>query len=217
MTDYCTVADVAAQLRLSNPDGTRKVLDETTDPKASEVQDAIREHMAVIDCYCSDAWREAASEMQVLNIGGHYMGWLSSEHGIGLRHIGLYPLDKSKGDVLEERRGDRWVDMLDGSFQEGMGKDYWLDPDMGILYLGRTGQVRLRYRYGHPELAEVPGDIRQACVKLTAAELLRNEFYAVMLGSGEGFAINRGKTADRWEEDAMQLLSQHRRSYIPGV
>jgi hypothetical protein len=219
MSDYCTVANVAAQLRLSNADGTRKVLDETTDPKASEVEGAIRESMAFIDRHCLDAWRETASEIQIIELGGHYMGWSLSENGVGLRNIGLYELDKSKGDILVLRSGGQWIDMLDGSYEEGIGKDYWLDRDMGILYLGRAvhGQIRLRYRYGHPELSEVPGDIRHACVKLVACELLRNEFYAVMLGSGEGFATNRGKTADKWEEDAMQMLSQHRRSYIPGV
>jgi len=149
------------------------------------------------------------------------MGWHLSENGVGLRNIGLYTLDKAEGDVLELRGTNEWIDLLDGTHEEGIGKDYWLDREMGILYLGRRSplfappQLRIRYRYGHPELAEVPQDIKHACIKLVASEFLRNEFYAITLGSGEGFATNRGKTADKWEEDAMQLLSQHKRVYIP--
>ncbi len=221
MTDYCTVTDVVAQLRLTNPDTSRKVLDETTDPKASEVTGEIQEHMAFIDRYCLDAWRETASELQFIDVQRHYMGWTCWENGVGLRDIGLFTLDKSKGDVLSIRSGNQWIDLLDGAHTEGVGGDYWLDYQQGILYLGRQlpfyspSQIKLQYRYGHPELGAVPLDIKHACIKLAAAELLDGEFYAISLGSGEGFSTNRGRTASKWTEDAMLLLSQHKRAYIP--
>jgi len=218
---YCTVADVVARLMMLDPQtNLRKVLDTTTNPTALEVEDRINSMEDYIDQYTRNQWRLKASDLEYYSVDNLWPGWYPHEQHTWIRGHKLAQLDAEEGDILRIRRGDVWTDLLDGVHEEGIGKDFWVEYDTGIIHFYRTRpqygtkQVEVKYRWGH---TTVPYDIKRATTNLVAADLLRSEIYAVIVGQGPGFATNREITADRWEAEARDIMNRHQRSPISMV
>jgi hypothetical protein len=143
------------------------------------------------------------------------MRWRSTEISIPMDYVHIQTLDKSKGDVLNVRQGNVWIDMLDGTHTEGINGDYHLDQEMGIIYLYRpmfsAVQVQVQFRYGYET---VPYDIKRACTDLVSADILESDFQTVIISEGQGAQTDRYKTSQRWRDEAAELLSRHRRGCI---
>ena len=97
--------------------------------------------------------------------------------------------------------------------------------DRGIFYPGgisiNTGHntVRVGYRRGfyRQEQSSIPGDIKKACILLTAVDLLLNERYALNLPHGGGTSqIDTLKTVENWKSQYRHLLSK-RREIVGGI
>ena len=214
-TTYCTVPDVVARIMMLDPTtGVRKVLNTTTNPTALEVEARINSLEDYIDQYTRDQWRTLPSDIEYYSVDNLWPGWFPHEQACWVRGWKLETFDADLGDILKIRRGDVWIDLLDGTYEEGIGKDYWCEYDTGIIHFYRTRpqygerQIQVKYRWGHDS---VPYDIKRAITNLVAADLLRSEIYAVVVGAGPGFATNRGTTADKWEEEARDILNRHQR------
>ena len=212
---YCTAAEVVARIMMLDPTtGVRKVLDTNSNPTLLEVEARINSFEDYIDQYCRDQWRILASDTEYYSVDNLWPGWFPHEQHCWVRGWKLQQFDPDEGDILKIRRGDEWVDLLDGTYEEGIGKDFWCEYDTGIVHFYRTRpqygtrQIQVKYRWGHET---VPYDIKRACANLVAADLLRGEIYAVVVGAGPGFATNRMDTADRFESEARDILNRHQR------
>jgi len=212
---YCTAVEVVARIMMLDPTtGIRKVLDANSNPTLLEVEDRINAYEDYIDAYTRDQWRIKSSVAEYYSVDNLWPGWFPHEQFCWLRGWKIQTLTAASGDVLKVRRGDIWYDLLDGNHEEGIGKDYWVEYDTGIIHFYKTRpqygehQVMVKYRWGW---TTVPADIKRACTSLVAADILRSEIYAVIVGNGPGFATNRGDTAERWETEARDILNRHQR------
>jgi len=117
-------------------------------------------------------------------------------------------------DVTTERQESR----------ESSNYDLWVDYDQGVIYpitiAIDTGHktVRVGYRRGHyrKEYSSIPGDIKKACILLTASDLLINERYALNLPRANVSTIDVEKTLQHWKSKANKILSR-RREIVGGV
>jgi len=214
-TTYCTVAEVVARLMMLDPaTGVRRVLDTNSNPTALEVEARINAFEDYIDQYTRDQWRIKASDLEYYSSDNLWPGWFPHEQYCWVRGWKLQTFSAAAGDVLKLRRGDTWTDLLDVNHTEGIGQDFWVEYDTGILHFYKTRpqygehQVMVKYRWGN---STVPNDIKRACSNLAAADVLRSEMYAVIMGQGGGFTTHREETADKWEAEAKDILNRHQR------
>ena len=114
--------------------------------------------------------------------------------------------------MLEVWNGSEWEDYL-LTRTEGRNNDYWMNEEEGILwlrtyprYITRTHNVRLTYRF--KELT-VPGDIKRACVLLTARNILQNDDQSVIFPEGSS-SIAQGDKSDKWQEQAEVIIGRNR-------
>jgi len=93
-------------------------------------------------------------------------------------------------------------------YTEGRGQDYWVDYETGIIYFWSRYPYRIRnamkisYQWGE---YEVPEDIREACVKIVARQLMTSDDYSVLLPEGSSNISQQIKT-DIWKEDIEEIL-----------
>jgi len=212
---YCHVEDVVARLMLCDINtGARKVLDETTNPKYSEVEDRIFAMEDYLDRACWDRWRIQSSDIEYYGVDNLWPGWFPHELLAWVNGRNLQNFSAAEGDILKIRRGDVWTDLLDGTKVEQIGQDFWVEYGYGIIHFYRTRpqygneQIMVKYRWGN---TIVPYDIKRACTNLVAADLLEGELYAVVAGDGSGFATNRDSTIKSWRAEADQIIMRHKR------
>jgi len=161
-----------------------------------------------------------------------------SRASVFLPHIELQSWDLNAtpvGDTLEILGTDVTEDI---SANEGRGEsgDFVLDEQSGILYvdLGKfaTGPlrgrgelrepalVRVTYRYGKDESGSinvsvsVPPDIKEACAKMVAADLMRTDQYGSLIASGPEDAPSQTDAASAMWSGAMDVISRRTRRQL---
>lgn len=205
---YCTVDDVAKLFRKEGAFGSN------TNPSKSDVEDMIDERTDFIDRETRNSWRENKVINEMHTFDGQYR-WSAGRPLMLNKMKIITPLDSSKGDRLEIWDGNEWHDWVaDSSEVEGRDGDYWLDGEMGQLFIYKRftwvsqPQIRVSYRYGSdasdtdgdnvPD--DLPRDIRMACAKLVAIDLVSSDQHTQLVPGGEG-APSPESAMEQWRKD----------------
>lgn len=214
---YCSIQDVADFLRVDITD--------TTTPNKAQVEKLINRKEDEIDRRTGHAWREATASIEVHDLPIIYeFGWGTP---IFLRHRkirtnadgGLVP---ASGDLLEVYNGASGGNPGGSAEYTDITSDadggFVLDPEYGRLYMRgfiftvmRKNRMRITYRYGD---TTVPGDIEDACVKMTAIELLSTSFRADILPVGGSGGWSWSDSINEWKKDIDRTIHQ-RQEIIP--
>lgn len=207
---YCETTDVRRYFRVIEGD-----FGPDTDPTKSEVDEIILEMSDEIDRYTGHAWRERKVEDVYYDLDQtpYYFG-SGTPIKLGKREI-VTPLDSSEGDKVEIYEGDQYEDWVsDPSKEESRNGDYWVDETAGLLYIFRRWStwsepaVRVSYRYGNQE--NIPRDVKNACARLVAAELLMTDQYSDLLPAGNDGAPDAMSAAERLEDKAYEKLDRRK-------
>lgn len=205
-TRYCMVSDVISFMGIGD-----KVTN-VSRPSIHDIRDAIVASQAHIEEYTHHAWREVTVTDEYYDFPGFYqhsdpifaMDW-SDRARIYLKHRKISSLVK-----LEVWNGMTYVDYKTTA-TEGRGNDYWVEYDRGIIHFAskypwRTRKaIRVTYKYGD---SSVPADIKRACIKLSASEMLQQDDYSVLMPEGTSNIPLQDK-AMKWREEAYVLLEPH--------
>lgn len=190
MGTYCTADDVIAYLGIDSS---------IADPTRIESIIAMVEDE--IDRYTMHCWRACTVENELHSIRYEYSFWRGAP--IYLQHRKIQSIDK-----LEIWLGSMWQDITTNE-----GTHWTADYDMGIIFLrygmfypSRRYAIRVSYTYGE---ATVPGDIKQACILLTASHLALTDDRYVAVGS-TGSTVSLTDKVERWREMAYDLLDRRR-------
>lgn len=210
-TTYCSVQDVADFLRVD--------ISDTTTPNITQVEKLINRKEDEIDRRTGHAWRERTATTEVHDLPIIYeFGWGTP---IFLRHRNIRT--GSSGE-LQSGSGDK-LEVFSGA-SDGVGSGaaaytditdtpvgvYELEPEYGRIYMRgfiftvmRKNRIRITYRYGD---TTVPGDIEEACIKLTAIELLTTSFRADNLPVGGSGGWSWSDSIAKWEEAIDEIIHQ---------
>jgi len=212
-TAYCTSLEVARFLHAN--DGA----DFSTETKPTKVTvEAIISRMDVlIDERTRHAWRAVTVTNEYHDFHrDFYRSGIAYPTGrapcrcVHLNHRSVHTFT-SGTHKIEIRKDGEFVDLIleANGYEEGIGKDYWINYEEGIIYFedeepdsGRD-TVRMTYEFGE---MTVPGDIKEACIKLTAIDLTYSEDWTVMAMDNTDRIDLRGKV-DAWKKDIDALLA----------
>jgi hypothetical protein len=215
---YCTANDVASNLRLMTYDSTtdkniRMVFSESTEPTLAEVEAWINQAEDTIDTECNRAWREIATT-EVHNVPYSYKN-TGGRMTFSVNHIDCKAFDADEGDKLEVETSTGWEDVSDRT-------DWWFDATTGMVtvrdvtYLAthyNPGRVtrqdrryRFTYRYG---VSVVPGDIKEACIKLVSLRLMESDYYRKVLPEGLN-GSSQSSVMNRYDERIARIIEKNR-------
>jgi len=209
-TTYTTPERVVAMLRLIDKSGIRLQLSETSEPARSEVEVWINEAEDYIDEHTHHAWRPTVVTNETHDYHMRWDGFGDIEHAVTLRNRAVLTFSHTT-DKIELWNGSAWKDILDpaNGCTEARDKDYWVDYQLGIIYLvaqrplmGR-GMVRVTYRYGEPV---VPGDIKRAAELFAGIQYLQSDFYRRGLPDGGDFSSQRASVMQRWSDQLDKIV-----------
>jgi hypothetical protein len=213
-TGYCTPDHISRYFQRDLDFGTQ------TNPTETEVEEMILEHSDEIDRRTHHSWRENTVSDEHHMFHGQYY-WDTGRPVVLNRREIITPLDSAKGDAIEIWTGEGWDDWVsDPGRTEGRENDYWVDESMGELWLYRwftwrsRPELRVSYRYGRASTEPVPRDVRKACAKLVAAELIETDQYTQFVPGNED-GVSPGQAADRLREDARETIEY--RTEVMGV
>lgn len=207
---YCDTSDVTRFFRVIEGD-----FSQSTDPTKQEVEELILEVSDEIDRYTGHAWRErkVENEYHDLDETPYYFG-SGTPIKLGKREI-VTPLDSAEGDKLELWTGSEYQDWAaDDSKEEHRNGHYWIDETNGLLYVYRRWStwsepaLRISYRYGNQQ--NVPRDVKNACARLVAAELLWTDQYSDLLPAGNDGAPDASTAAETLEDRAYEKLDNRK-------
>ena len=218
-TYYCDPDDVARffehydEFLDEETDGSGNVTQEATSPSRSDVMESIKEWSAYIDRETRHGWRANRVEDETHD-QKHLYYWLTG-HPLNLMKRDLRPLDPEQGDKLEVWTGNQWEDWLtEGSYTQGRDGDYWLDAPVGQLWVYERAFIsphpkfRITYRYGRDH---VPEDIKKACAKYVAQDLVHGDFYGTMVpGNNSAGNSDPSETARMWYQQAENAIDNYR-------
>ena len=211
---YCTSADVFAFLQLgasSDVNFTGQTdFSASTNPTLLTVEGWINESQDYIDQETMHAWRAVTITKEQHHLESpHYQLRDGSE--IKLLHRNIRTLT-SGTDLLEVWDGTQYLDYL-ANKTEGRNSDYWANEQDGFIfiktypaYTPRTFGVRITYRFGD---TSVPGDIKRACVLLTAINFLQSEDRSVLLPEGTSNIPYQTKS-DKWQDKVDEIMDKRR-------
>ena len=207
-TTYCSVEDVSDFLRVP--------ITANTTPNKTQIEKLINRQEDVFDRRTGHAWRSKKVTREVHSLPLLYtFGWGSP---IFLRHRRVYELDESAGDKLEIWKGANatWNNIA------GSGQWYDAEYERGSIHLRgflfsilRKNRVRVTYRYGGENFAgdtEIPLDVADAVIKMTAIEILNSSFRMDELPTG---GINSPSESKRfWQEDIDNCIRNRREVFV---
>ena len=214
MVTYCSVQDVADFMRVDITD--------TSVPNKRQVEKLISRKEDEIDRRTGHAWRPRQAIREVHDLPLIYeFGWGSP---LFMRHRNIRTnatggFDSALGDKVEVFKGASAGSggSVQGSAEyeditESPTGTFELEPQYGKLYMRgfiftvmRKHRIRITYRYGDDE---VPQDIEDICIKLTAIELLTTSFRADILPVGGSGGWGWKDSIDMWKEDIDRVISQ---------
>ncbi len=201
---YCSVADVSDFLRVP--------ITSTTTPNKAQVEKIINRKEEELDRRIGHTFgrnKQISREVHDLPLLYTY-GWGTP---LFLQHRNCRDLSAAEGDKIEvwEGSGSTYTDI--------MGNSQWYDfePVYGKLFLRgyiftiiRKHRIRVTYRYGD---ATVPLDIGDACIKLTAIDLLNSSFRMDILPTGGDGASFEGSKSD-WRADIENCVDNRREVFF---
>ena len=203
-TTYCTVADVSDFLRVP--------ISATTTPNKAQVEKIINRKEEELDRRIGHTFgrnKTATREIHDLPLLYTY-GWGTP---VFLQHRNCRDFSTSAGDKIEvwEGAGSNYTNILDD--------EQWYDfePVYGRLFLRgyiftiiRKNRIRVTYRYGDDT---VPLDIADACIKLTAIDLLNSSFRMDVLPEGSNGADMQASKAD-WRADVENCIDNRQEIFF---
>jgi len=206
---YCEPTDVERYFQgLESNNG----FTEDTTPTAKQVNRMIEEWSAYIDRQCGHSWRNNKVKDEIHDLSGQYNFWTGRPIKLGKRDIRT-PLDPEQGDKLEIWGGDQWEDWVaDTGREQGRDGDFWFDAGSGMLYIYRRivwqnkAVIRISYRYGKNQ---VDPQIRQACAKLAAADIIMTDQYTMNV-PGTDAAPASERAAEQLKEDAERIIQERK-------
>lgn len=211
---YCTSEDLFTFLQLgasadSNFTGQTD-FSASTNPTKLNVEGWINESQDYIDQETMHAWRAVTVTKEYHHLEApHYQLRDGSE--IKLHHRNIRTLT-SGTDLLEVWDGTQYLDYL-ANKTEGRNNDYWAVEEDGFIfvktypaYTPRNFGVRVTYRFGD---STVPGDIKRACVLLTAIQFLQGEDRSVILPEGSSNIPYQSKVSG-WQKKVDEILDRRR-------
>ena len=206
VTYYCSVEDVSDFLRVP--------ISSTTTPNKAQVEKIINRKEEELERRIGHAWRTVTITDEIHDLPLIYtFGWGTP---IQLQHRKIKDLDANAGDKIEIWKGgsSAWENIL--------GNSEWYDIEYtyGKLFLRgfifsilRKHRVRITYRYGD---TTVPGDIKDAIIKMTAIELINTSFRMDKLPMG-GDGINVQTSMSKWQEDIDRTVNDRQEVFVIGV
>ena len=208
-TTYCSAADVSDFLRIP--------ITATSTPNTAQVEKIINRKEEELERRIGHAWRSKKITREVHDLPLLYTyGWGTP---LFLQHRNIYEFSGAEGDKIEIWQGASaaWEDIL------GNGQWYDIEYEYGRLFLRgfifsilRKNRVRVTYRYGGENFGgdtEIPGDITDAVIKLTAIELINTSLRMDRLPMG-GTGIDLQAVKARWIEDIERCIENRREVYI---
>lgn len=125
---------------------------------------------------------------------------------IFLNHRKILQLNATLGDVIGVWNGSSYENFITTK-TEGRNADYWLDYDMGVLYIRmmfpfiRHRTIQVKYRYGEQD---VPGDVTKLATYLVAIDLALSDDRSYLIPAG-GDSVKLDAKVRVWEERANRL------------
>tara|TARA_B100000029_G_scaffold106459_1_gene97195 strand:- start:2846 stop:3469 length:624 start_codon:yes stop_codon:yes gene_type:complete len=201
---YCTVEDVADFLRIP--------ITATTTPNKTQVEKIINRKEEELDRRIGHTFgREKTITKEIHDLPLLYtFGWGTP---LWLQHRNCKPLNSSSGDKIEIWQGasSAYDDILNDTewyeFDEVYGRLYL----RGFLFsIMRKNRVRVTYRYGD---TTVPDDVEDACVKLTAIELLTTSLRMdqIPIGSNQ---LNIDQSIKHWKDSVEECVLNRREVFF---
>lgn len=218
-THYCDPEDIAMQLKMLNPDGSRMVFTETTSPRRSDVIDMILQAEAGFDRDTKNSWRETFVTEEYHDIKMPLVGLPSSDVVVSLRYSNLFPIDTEAGDKIEFWNGSTWLDYATSA--QTRGSTWWVDYKIGQIHFNNfwpwfnTGmnKIRCAYRWGN---VPVPDDIKEACIKMVSIRLLQSDFNKLYI-MNQRPNVDWNGVIEMWKKDIEKIVSNHRRTIFSFV
>ena len=202
MAEYCTSDQIAAFLQVP-------VFDGTTTPTKTQVDELIVESEDEINQQTLNSWKEKTVTNEYHTIGVPEIRYEGVKIFLENRNIKTLT---TPADKLLIWNGSEDEDYLI-TRNEGRNKDYWINEEDGILfirtyprYLRRKFDLKITYRFG--ELA-VPGDIKKACIRLTAIAVIQSDDKSLLFPEGSANIPLVEKT-NLWQAEVDKIVSNNR-------
>lgn len=201
MATYCSAQDVADFLGVTT-------FSSSTTPTKTQVESFIEMNEDYIDNETMHTWREKTVTDEY-----HHIDKLTYNRREGiviwLNHRKIRTFSSSDGDKLEVWDGSDWTDYLTDK-TEGRNNDFWVDYNDGVIflntilssYLPRYFDLRVTYRFGE---TSVKGDIKKACILLTARDVLMQDDRSILLPEGTS-NISLLNKAEQWKIKADEII-----------
>jgi hypothetical protein len=202
---YCSVADVSDFLRVP--------ITATTTPNKTQVEKLIVRKEEELDRRIGHTFgrnKTISNEVHSLPLIYSY-GWGTP---IYLQHRNCRDFNSASGDKIEIWKGAGGNDWEDITAQSG----WWqFEPTYGRLFLRgflfsilRDYRVKVTYRYGD---ASVPDDVKDACIKLVARDVLTTSFRLDILPIG-GDTLSWNDMIGYWKEDIEQCIENRKEVFV---
>ena len=202
---YCTVADVSDFLRVP--------ITATTTPNKAQVEKLIIRKEEELDRRIGHTFgrnKQIIHEVHNLPLIYTY-GWGTP---IYLQHRNCRDFNYAQGDRIEAWKGaggNEWEDLT----QQG---GWWeFEPTYGRLFLRgflfsilRDYRIRVTYRYGD---ATVPEDVKDACIKLVAKDIVTTSFRMDSLPIG-GDTMSWKDMIEYWLADVEQCIENRKEVFV---
>ncbi len=209
-TSYALATDVSSFLNVS-------AWGAGTTPTSTHVDNMINEKEDEFDQATNHAWRlrysgtqsfsDTTAKYEYYDLNTSFYKY-SLGFPLHLQHRLIRSLT-SGTDLIEVWDGNDWTDWIaSASRTEGRNNDYFLEQEKGVLYLRNWSRyprgVRIKYRYGD---TTVPGDVKDAIVKMVAIEIVATDDRSVQLPEGTSQLPYSGKI-DRWQKDIDRIIAR---------
>lgn len=198
---------------------------DSTNPSIQEVVDIINRAEDEIDSSTGHAWRlrysgtqsgqETTAQYEMYDVDSKYE--VQAGYPVYLKHRKIRDLSASDGDALEFWNGAEWEDWL-ATKTEGRANDYWVDSEMGILYLrgyrwvNKPLGLRIKYRWGE---RFVNKDIEDIATKIAAMDVLTGMDPRAMIVQ-EGGVMTHDVRVSRWRDQVENKLPRYKEFQVPS-
>lgn len=211
MARYATATEVKSFLQLPT------AFSADTTPTQTEVEKLLDYNTKKIDRKTGHNFDGTASETEEFHLKKPQY---SSREGyaIFLSNRKIKTLDSGEGDSLTIWNGSENEDYLTNR-TEGRNNDFWLDYNMGILYIKtfrwtspRFFSVNIVYRYGENS---VPDDIKKACILMTAIDLAGSDDRSLLFPDNQS-SITLSQKIENWTKEIDDIIRNRKEIKVIG-
>ena len=186
-----------------------------TDPTTTEVEEFINMNEDYIDDETMHAWRSRTVTKAYSHLKAPPYAFREGSV-ITLNHRSITTF-VSGTDLLEVWDGSQWIDYV-ATKTEDRAKDFWVNYRDGFIFiktfpstvLPRAHGVRVTYRYGE---TTVNGQIKKACILLTAADIVENDDKSILLPEGTS-NVPLLEKAKIWREKAEDIIARKKETKV---